>query len=290
MEPLKSQRIFHYPHNEKNIIGSNSGGLPLSTQRGHEINSYQELLEKISALNFYNRSQQIFFRGQIKDYFNNSKKGKPVRSNLYPSLLRNLPTSKIKRRERIKERLRILEKAECLLKDSFSIGYIHKHKLVRWAILQHYEVCETPLLDITSSLQSALSFAVPNGSSEGHLFVLAFPHQTGPISVSLESMTQIVDLSKLCPPEALRPHFQSGLLAADYPSAIDGEELARSAPKVGGNFACRLLTKFHLKNVDTWVGKHFHPTPNDIIYPNERDKWYQNLTEIKEKLNVQLGH
>jgi len=154
--------------------------------------------------------------------------------------------------------------------------------LVRWAILQHYEVCETPLLDITSSLQIALSFAVSKESDDCFLYVLGFPNQTGPISVSLESMTQVVDLVKICPPEVSRPHFQSALLVADYPTAMYPSDLIQRAPRVEANFACRLLTKFHLKNINEWIGRKFYPTPTDILYPNSRDKWYPILDEIKK--------
>src|SRR5437667_8777920 len=85
------------------------------------------------------------------------------------------------------------------------------------ALLQHYQVVATPLLDVTHSLQTALSFALADNRDEVYLFALAVPQLTGPISVSIESMTQVVDLTQVCPPAALRPHFQSGLLISDYP-------------------------------------------------------------------------
>ena len=75
---------------------------------------------------------------------------------------------------------------------------IYHNEFVRWAILQHYEVCSTPLLDVTHSLQSALSFAIGDGASEGYLFVLALPHLTGPISVSIGSKTIAIDLTQTC--------------------------------------------------------------------------------------------
>jgi len=97
-------------------------------------------------------------------------------------------------------------------------------------------------------------------------------------------MTQMVDLSKLCPPEALRPHFQNGLLVADYPSSIDTNELIRLVPKVAGNFSCRLLTKFHLKGVKNWIGNMFNPIPIEILFPNKIDKWYMNIKKSSDKI------
>lgn len=287
MDTLKSKRIFHFSHNEKDIVGSNSAGLPISVKQGHRVLSYEELLEKVSALNFYNPSLQLFFRGQKTDYFNYTKDRKPVRSSLYPSILRELPTIKSQRSNIIKNRLKVLEQADSLFKEKISIGYIHRHMLVRWAILQHYEVCQTPLLDITSSLQAALSFAVSEAQTDAFLYVFGLPHMTGPISVSLESMTQVVDLSKICPPEVSRPHFQSAFLAADYPTAMYTNDLIEKAPKVEANFACRLLTKFHLKDLAKWVGVTFNPISDDILYPNKRDKWYPILFGIKQQIAQQ---
>ncbi len=95
-------------------------------------------------------------------------------------------------------------------------------------------------------------------------------------------MTQLVDLSKICPPEVSRPHFQSAFLVADYPTALYIDDLIKRAPKAEGNFACRLLTKFHLKKMDKWVGDKFNPVAMDILFPNQRDKWYPIIDDIKK--------
>lgn len=286
MEPLKPQRIFKYAHDYPEIEGDTAAGLPISKKPCHKISTYEELLEKVSSLNFYNPSLQIVFRGQNRDYYSKNDDGKPVRSNLYPSLLRSLPIAILKRQEQIRKRVDVLEKAESLLKERLKVGYIHKHRLVRWAILQHYEICQTPLLDVTNSLQTALSFALNNNRNEGYLYVLGLPYSTGPITVSVESMTQIVDLSKLCPPEAARPHFQHGLLIGDYPIGLDSEELVKHSPRVSANFSCRLLTKFHLSNTRSWVGKLFTPIPQEVLFPNSRDKWYPILHGIKNEIST----
>lgn len=284
MKTLTTRKIFRFSHDQKAIVGESSAGLPVSARPGHDVRSYEELLEKVSALNFYNPSLQLFFRGQSKDYFNYTDDGKPVRSSLYPAILRALPVNKPQRSRAIEHRVKILERADSLFKGRVSVGYIHRHTLVRWAIIQHYEVCATPLLDLTGVLQVALTFAIDAKSADGFLYVFGLPHVTGPISVSLESMTQLVDLSKICPPEVSRPHFQSAFLAADYPTAVYTDDLVRQAPRVEANFACRLLTKFRLKDVNKWVGNKFNPVSQDILFPNQRDSWYAILADVKKTI------
>lgn len=146
------------------------------------------------------------------------------------------------------------------------------------------EVCATPLLDLTGSLHVALTFAISETCTDGFLYVFGLPHLTGPITVSLESMTQLIDLSKICPPEVSRPHFQSAFLAADYPTAVYTGDLVKRAPRLEANFACRLLTKFHLRNLNKWVGSKFSPVSIEILFPNQRDQWYPILADVKENI------
>jgi hypothetical protein len=287
METLKANQICSFLHDSKDMACVKSAGLPVSSKPGHEVTSYEELLEKVASLNYYNPSLKLFFRGQRKDYFNYTSDGRPVRSSLYPSILRRLPANKNKRSKVIRERLSLLRQADSAFQEEIRVGYIHRHMLVRWAILQHYEVCLTPLLDLTDSLQVALSFAASAESQNGYLYVFGLPYQTSPISVSVESMTQVVDLSKLCPPEVSRPHFQSAYLAADYPTAVYPEDLIQRAPRVEANFACRLLTKFQLNGLQSWSKTQFNPVSQDILFPNQRDQWYTILADIKTKITQQ---
>jgi len=130
METLTTRQIFHFSSDDNGIVGKESAGLPVSAKPGHEVFAYEELLEKVSALNFYNASLQLYFRGQTRDYFNYTEDGKPIRSSLYPSMLRSLPVKKSLRRKTIEERIRILDRADSLLKDKIQIGYMHRHMLV----------------------------------------------------------------------------------------------------------------------------------------------------------------
>lgn len=276
--------VYHPDHFD--IVSSSSDrgtatGFPLSAKGGHRVSSYVELLHKIASLNYHNSRFQLLFRGQQADY----KSGKVKASNLYPSILRGFVPNKLERIESLKEQFQILAKAEKLLIECNLHSDLSENQLVRWAILQHYEVCNTPLLDLTASLQTALTFSI--GDREyGWLYVFGFPQLTGGVSVSVESKTQVINLSQICPPEALRPHFQNGLLASDYPEIRSREESHAQRGMRGNNFSARLLTKFELINCNEWTNEGFLPTKEQILFPNSTDTWYKVTREIQSQLHA----
>jgi hypothetical protein len=259
--------------------GVTKPGLPLSARPGHEVSSYRELLKKIAALSYHNSRFRLLFRGQTRDHVRPGG-----HSSLYPSIFR--PSRSGDRRGELKARFAALRVAEELLKQGLSVRDVHRDQIVRWAILQHYEVVPTPLLDVTRSIQAALSFALAGESDEGYLFVLAFPHLTGPVSVSIESLTQVIDLSQVCPPAVLRPHFQEGLLVGDYPVVDNAESSHGGKGMIGNNFACRLLGKFRLTTCSRWANEGFLATRNDILFPAE-DEWLPIVNAIKNKVRTQ---
>ena len=68
-------------------------------------------------------------------------------------------------------------------------GYrdVKRRKLIQWSILQHYEVCSTPLLDFTQSLRVACSFAyLNNNSDKAFVFMFGLPYLTNRISLNSE--------------------------------------------------------------------------------------------------------
>ncbi len=264
------------------IIAFDRPGLPIAAKNGHVVSSYRELLKKVAALHFHNPRFKLLFRGQVKDHKLNIRGEQGVHSCLYPTIFR--PHASKPRKELLDTRFQILLEAESLLRQKVFDRAVRDHQLVRWAILQHYGVCETPLLDVTQSLQIALSFACGNGEDEGFLYILAFPQLTGPVSVALESLTQVIDLSPVCPPQALRPHFQTGALVGDYP-AVTGREVSHDGKgMIGNSFACRLLTKFRLTNCQAWAPEGFSATPHDILFPDQDDEWFPLMQEIRSDL------
>lgn len=281
MEPLGTDRFVTFADDHAEIVRSDLPGLRMAASRGHVVASYQELLKKVAALGYHNPRFKLLFRGQRQDYKLNASGEAGVHSSLYPTILR--PRSGIRREQGLDEGFTRLATAERLLIERIRERAVQAHQLVRWAVIQHYEVCATPLLDVTQSLQAALSFAVRD-RADGFLFVLAFPQLAGPVSVSIESMTQVVDLSQACPPEALRPHFQSGMLIGDYPAIASREVSHRRRGMVGNNFACRLLAKFHLTDCVAWASEGFTAMPEQVLFPNDADEWFAILQQIKDEI------
>jgi hypothetical protein len=183
----------------------------------------------------------------------------------------------------------MLRNAEEMFSEHFSrstfLGRqrIVRHRLLRWAILQHYEVCGTPLLDVTHSLRVAASFATNNGSdSEPVLYVLAVPSLSGSISASSEQGLQTIRLSSICPPDARRPYFQEGYLLGEYPDLATFHEKQNYRPHEV-DFGRRLLAKFRLPREGFW-SKDYTAIPNEALYPDERDRLVTFTEEIKARL------
>ena len=288
MNALSQNTVMTYTDNDAEIANADRvddvPGLRMGLTNGHKVSSYVELLRKIAALSYWNSRFRLLFRGQTHDYKMEDDGKSRSRSCLYPRILRNKRVDGDIHKT-LDERFSRLREAERLLKSKIQIGSIHRDRPVQWALLQHYEVCPTPFLDLTNSVQTAISFALDNNANTGFLYVFAFPQLGGGVSVSVESMTQVIDLSQVCPPEALRPHFQSGLLAADYPLYATREETHAQKGFLANSFVCRLLAKFHLTDCDRWESEGFRPTPQSILFPNDNDDWFKQLNDVKNELN-----
>jgi hypothetical protein len=259
------------------------GGLPLSGGSGHNIRSYQELLRKCASIKFYNKRFDILYRGQSQDWRAGG------RSNLYSSIYRGTSPSitgepRSKNKKRLLERYIHLDSMEELLVKALPTREVYHDRVLRWSILQHYEICPTPFLDVTGSLQTALSFALEKDPNEGFLYLLGVPHLTGPVSVSLDSGTQAVQLAQLCPPSALRPHFQEAVCLGSYPTAdraaIEGAGTLFDS-YVAHNFSCRLTAKFHLINCVSWKNEGFYPMTSRVMYPDEQDEVFKSTKHLR---------
>ena len=152
-----------------------------------------------------------FFRGQGEDHLN-----KAGNSTFYPTIYRG---DYLPHRELL-NKFDILEGAAKALVDLFEKKGVDgrkdlkRRKLIQWSILQHYKICDTPLLDFTHSLRVACSFAqLNNESDKAYVFMFGLPYVTNRISLNSEHDLVNIRLLSICPPEALRPHFQEGYLA-----------------------------------------------------------------------------
>ena len=148
---------------------------------------------------------------------------------------------------------------------------VTRSRILQWAIIQHYEICETPLLDVTHSLRVAASFATLNGSLAPVLYVLAAPYLGGTISASSEQGIQTIKLSSICPPDARRPHFQEGYLLGEYPELTSLHQKQRYK-HFEIDFGLRLL--------------EHRPIPQAALFPNATDPLFRHAESIKQKLST----
>ncbi|MDZ7661393.1 FRG domain-containing protein [Thiohalophilus sp.] len=240
-----------------------------------KIFSFRELVQAVAKIANHNPDYSLFFRGQLKDYKLNSGS-----SSFYPTLFRS-PGRSLSTRE-LEERYNKLEKCtnDLLIKldelDIDSINKLKKFPELPWSILQHYEVCQTPLLDFTHSLRVAASFALNDAVDTANIFVFAFPYPNGTISYSTEEELLNVRLLSACPAEALRPHFQEGYLLGSFPSRVK-----RKQPFL--DFGRRLIAKFEIPKKGFW-NKDFHAIPKTALYPHNDE-----IEIICEKIKSKNG-
>ena len=221
---------------------------------GHQVSSYFELAKKVAELQFLNRDHVLLFRGQRSDH--RTTKGN---SALHASLFR-LDGKQLPR-----------QNSNCAFPETQVSGgrvnatygaekflgaeRLRRQRILRWSILRHYEVCRTPLLDVTHSLRIAASFAsFRNDTHEAYIFIFGVPNVSGAISASAEAGLQIVRLSSACPPEAVRPHLQEGYLLGEYPEIADYDQKT-NYQYYETDFGRRLVAKFKFDPQTFWKAK-----------------------------------
>jgi hypothetical protein len=251
---------------------------------GVPVTSYLELARFIAELQYRNREHVLLFRGQSNDYRNAHRN-----TTLKPSLFRPMGKTNPDQSE-LQRRFNILDRAERLLVQEYgSAGLLGRERverlrIVRWSILQHYEICGTPLLDVTHSLRIAASFASHGADSKAYVFVLGVPSLGGGISASAEASLQTVRLSSVCPPDALRPHLQEGYLLGEYPdiAAIDQQSLYRHYEV---DFGRRLVAKFYFDPKTFWKSSAFPLFSKRALYPPPKaDPLHALAARIKSSL------
>lgn len=227
-----------------------------------EVSNYRELRKHIAQLSYANKDCILFYRGQKEDY-KNTKSGK---STFYPSLYRGERLDKHELKYRW-EKLNIASEIFIKkLKSKYpSKTYIVKRKrIVQWSILQHYEVTETPLIDVTQSLKVACSFAVLDNDNEyAYIYAFALPYYTNRISVNSEHYLTNVRLLSVAPPQALRPYYQEGFL-------IGEDEFSETyTNKDELDLNNRLVAKFKFKNNSAFWGESERALTKDDLYPQD---------------------
>jgi hypothetical protein len=251
----------------------------LRQDAGYRVENFQDLIDKVAYLSFRNPEYVLFFRGQSDDYRNS--RGSTI---LYPSIFRS--RSNYVTTAELATRFERLQRAEKLLAQEYSFEgkrRIRVHDILRWAVLQHYEICQTPLLDVTSSLRVACSFAYLSArAARPMIYVLGLPQVSGSVTASSETGIQIIRLLSICPPTALRPHYQEGYLVGEYPTIT--LEAKAEYRRMELDFSRRLIAKFRLPPPHKFWSKDFRSIPRAALYP-KKDK----LQALAEKIRARVG-
>jgi hypothetical protein len=284
MEKIGSQTTWSYFDDvgKKARPGSNP---KIRHAEGHGVDTYFELAKKVAELQFLNRDHVLLFRGQKADH-RTTKGNSMLKASLFRRSQSKLPAQRV-----LERRFETLRQAEDeLVKRYVAEGFqgferLKRYRVIRWAILQHYEVCPTPLLDVTQSLRVAATFAsLDNGTDTAFVFVLGVPNLSGAVTASAEAGLQVVRLSSACPPEAVRPHLQEGYLLGEYPEIADYEQNAHYS-YYEMDFGRRLIAKFRFNPVAIWKSNNFPPAAREALYPREhRDRLLGISQEIKASL------
>ena len=280
METIGSQKIWSFFDRRGCHVAKSSA---VREGPGHRVGSYIELATKIAELQFLNRDHVLLFRGQGADHRNIKNN-----SSLKPSLFRGGRGNPD--RETLVTRFEVLRRAEQILVAEYArakllgLERLKRHRILRWSILQHYEVCTTPLLDVTHSIRIAASFASLAETATAFLYVLGVPNLSGAITASAEAGLQIVRLSSVCPPAAVRPHIQEGYLLGEYPEISGTDERENYFP-YEMDFGRRLVAKFSFAPASCWNNDNFPQGRKRALYPSEQnDPLFQLALGVKKQL------
>jgi hypothetical protein len=227
----------------------------------YPVSRYSDLVKHIARLAYINKDSLLFFRGQERIYRN-----KAGGASFYPSIYRGEQLE----RTMVASRFQLLDRASQRLRDLFAAGAIDGHQevtrklLIRWSILQHYEICATPLFDLTHSIRVACSFAQSAAPGrKAHVFVFGLPYVTNRISANSEHDLVVVRLLSICPPTALRPYFQEGYLAATADVTADYEDKSEL------DFNRRLIAQFEIPTGASFWGAGLKRIGLAELYPVE---------------------
>ncbi|PZV76100.1 FRG domain-containing protein [Algoriphagus aquaeductus] len=241
------------------------------------VDSYDELVGLVAKILHYNRQYVIFYRGQGREYKNDDG-----HATIPPSIFRE---NKDKTPRQLKGRFDILKKKSEQLIKVFRTSkvpfagsrMVNSYPEIAWALLQHYEKCDTPLADLTHSLHVACSFAFDrNTGSTGIIYVLGMPWQND--AIGYNSFEELVNLRLLnvCPPSAQRPFFQEGYLAGPFPNyKLDDPSRSNQF-----DFNRRLLAKFEIPITENFWGEGLKEIPAKKLY-KEDDKVLELLEPIE---------
>jgi hypothetical protein len=242
----------------------------VATGQAKEVHDYSELVQEIAELSYKYKDYILMFRGQEDDFSDSLG-----RSTLLPSIYRNdMNKTKLSKVE-LQHRYCVLSDAatklinECNQQRKEGRFELEYKKPIQWSILQHYNVCSTPYLDVTQSLRVACSFALNqstvNSNTQcniGYVYVLALPYLTNRISVNSEHDIVTVRLLSISPPRACRPYHQEGYMTGTEFITTNYKE-RRSL-----DFNRRLVAKYKINSSNFWLSGE-NTIPMNVLMPED---------------------
>lgn len=223
------------------------------------VRSYDELLEVVSFLAVMNKRLTLVFRGQHRDF--GAVPPSLFRPTWDPPAWSGLTGVELGDRAHYASQLSILGEVVfeiCRKRGIPRFRALRDVHEARWAVVQHYELWPTPLLDVTSSLRTAATFALERRApdnkapSRGVLYVAGLPGRTSSISFHLDDQLVVAHLASVCPPIARRPHLQEGLLVGRFPM----DDLATAKPRLS-DLRRRLVARIDLIDVGGFWSNDF---------------------------------
>lgn len=88
------------------------------------------------------------------------------------------------------------------------------------------------------------------GKKDCFLFARGVPNLAGAIITSAEARLQIIRLSSVYPPSALRPHFQEGYLLCEYSELVNYDQ-KKLLEQIEERFETRIGVSMNFASVET---------------------------------------
>lgn len=260
MQPISRTVLTHVV----TAAGVDVAALSVDTIRASDpvpVATFTELSAHVAEIAAMNHTWMTFYRGQSQDWRNRVHK-----TTILPTLFRPPRGSTSLAASVRLDRAHRLEEAVLALRESWK-GLRPPNPLWRFreyavALLQHYGICPTPMIDLTTSLNVAASFARgDDGFGAGVVYVIAmpYPHQT--ISLYPDQSLSLARLQALVPRGARRPQYQEGWLAGRLPISADKTEHDEAAG--------RLLAKYALAEGEAFWDGGFLPILPATLLPKD---------------------
>ena len=241
------------------------------------VNSYQELKRAVDFLSVMNKRLALYFRGQ-------SKRWDPV-----PSLFRDTwrvygtgNNVKIVEPHRYFELLDEIGSRVYRVCREMGVPRWRGLRDIResqWAVVQHYELWPTPLIDVTHSLRVAAAFALgwdaTTAPRHGYVVVAGLPYGIGSINFDIDEHIVLARLQAVCRPDARRPHLQDGSLVGRFPFSMDQKGIDQKS-----GLQRRAVAVIEVSDEgDFWDADFPRPSRESLLPSDEKDPLARKLRE-----------